>query len=55
MQQVFKELKGRLEEWQKSTYDPWLCAPHAVFENKGNYKTNPQCLSLDNEITSFFY
>lgn len=55
MTQIFKQLKQRLEEWQKITNDPWLCAPHAVFENKGLYKDNPQCLSLDNEIDSIFY
>lgn len=55
MQQIFKDLKQRLEEWQEHTNDPWLCAPHAVFENKGIYKDNPQCLSVDNnEIASFF-
>lgn len=54
MTETFKILKKRLEEWQKNTKDPWLCAPHAVFENKGIYEDNPQCLSLDNEI-SFHY
>lgn len=55
MQQTLNMLKQRLEQWQKQTNDPWLCAPHAVFENKGNYKDNPQCLSVDNDdIASFF-
>lgn len=55
MQPIFKQLKQRLEEWQKNTNDPWLCAPHAVLENKGVYKAKQQCLALDNEIASFFY
>ncbi|KAJ8953938.1 hypothetical protein NQ318_019178 [Aromia moschata] len=46
--EIFQELKKRLNEWQKATNDPWLCAPHAVFENKGAYKDSPQCLDLDN-------
>ncbi|CAH0564258.1 unnamed protein product [Brassicogethes aeneus] len=45
---VFDDLKQKLENWQKNTNDPWLCSPHSVFENKGNYKNNPQCLGLDN-------
>ncbi|KAK9729479.1 protein of unknown function (DUF4976) [Popillia japonica] len=44
------ELKMRLLEWQKLTKDPWICSPHAVYEDKGLYKDNPQCLGLDNEI-----
>lgn len=54
LMETFQILKKRLEEWQKKTNDPWLCAPHAVFENKGIYSNDPQCLSLDNEI-SFRY
>ncbi|KAJ8979325.1 hypothetical protein NQ317_006939 [Molorchus minor] len=46
--EIFEDLKKRLFRWQKDTNDPWICAPHAVFENKGNFKTNPQCLDLDN-------
>lgn len=45
---AFEELKQRLYKWQTETGDPWICAPHAVLENKGLYKNNPQCLDLDN-------
>ncbi|XP_017774623.1 PREDICTED: N-sulphoglucosamine sulphohydrolase [Nicrophorus vespilloides] len=45
--EIYEDLKGRLHEWQKVTKDPWLCAPHAVYEDKGDYKNEPQCLSLD--------
>ena len=29
--------------------DPWICAPHAVLEDKGNFKYNPQCMPLYNK------
>lgn len=45
---IFEDLKTRLFNWQKDTNDPWLCSPHGVFENKGIFKNNPQCLDLDN-------
>lgn len=45
---IFKELKHKLFEWQSETEDPWICAPHAVLENKGAYKNNPQCMPLYN-------
>ncbi|CAH1154407.1 unnamed protein product [Phaedon cochleariae] len=45
---VFKELQQRLSDWQKRTNDPWICSPHAVFEDTGSFKSNPQCLGLDN-------
>ncbi|XP_022916694.1 N-sulphoglucosamine sulphohydrolase isoform X2 [Onthophagus taurus] len=41
-------LKNRLFDWQLKTNDPWICSPHGVFENKGLFKDNPQCLGLDN-------
>lgn len=49
-QDIFKNLKEKLFNWQKATDDPWICAPHAVLENKGKYKNNPQCLSLQNNF-----
>lgn len=49
-QDTVKELKEKLYNWQQMTNDPWICAPHGVYEDKGPYKTNPQCLSLDNEF-----
>ncbi|XP_045478548.1 N-sulphoglucosamine sulphohydrolase [Harmonia axyridis] len=45
---LLKELKLKLFEWQNKTQDPWICAPHAVLEDKGAYKNDPQCMSLDN-------
>ncbi|KAL3274373.1 hypothetical protein HHI36_015771 [Cryptolaemus montrouzieri] len=51
---IFKELKHRLFEWQNQTGDPWLCAPHAVLENKGFFKNDPQCMPLDNEILQLY-
>ncbi|VEN47968.1 unnamed protein product [Callosobruchus maculatus] len=49
-QEIFKILKNELMNWQKATSDPWLCAPHAVLEDKGAYKNNLQCMDLDNQI-----
>ncbi|KAJ8916108.1 hypothetical protein NQ315_004475 [Exocentrus adspersus] len=46
--EIFEELKVKLLKWQNDTNDPWICSPHAVFENKGLFKLNPQCLDLDN-------
>ncbi|KAL9894779.1 N-sulfoglucosamine sulfohydrolase isoform 1-T6 [Glossina fuscipes fuscipes] len=46
---VLKVLKQRLHEWQASTNDPWLCAPHAVLQAQGIYKDNPVCLTLGHE------
>lgn len=45
---ITADLQKRLFEWQKSTNDPWICAPHAVLEDKGLYKNNPQCMDLLN-------
>ncbi|XP_025835901.1 N-sulphoglucosamine sulphohydrolase [Agrilus planipennis] len=44
----FDELQTKLFDWQLQTNDPWLCAPHSVFEEKGAFKNNPQCMTLDN-------
>ena len=49
-QEIFNELRSAIIEWQKVTFDPWLCAPHAVFEDKGHYKKMPQCLPLLNNF-----
>lgn len=48
MNSTFEELRKQLFDWQLKTKDPWICAPHAVLENKGNFKENPQCLDLYN-------
>ncbi|KAK4011951.1 hypothetical protein OUZ56_021056 [Daphnia magna] len=43
--EIFVELKEKLFMWQKSTYDPWLCAPHGVLlENP----QGPFCAPLHN-------
>ncbi|XP_057667769.1 N-sulphoglucosamine sulphohydrolase [Diorhabda carinulata] len=47
-QQIFNELKEKLHKWQKETQDPWICSPHAVLEDEGSFKHNPQCLDLIN-------
>jgi len=48
-QTVFEQLKTTLSNWQNRTKDPWICSPHAVLEDKGTFKNNPQCLPLYNE------
>lgn len=45
---LFEELQEKLYNWQNVTKDPWLCAPHGVLENKGNFKNASKCLPLDN-------
>nr|CAH0102394.1 unnamed protein product [Daphnia galeata] len=41
----FSELKEKLFQWQKSTYDPWLCAPHGVLLENAE---GPFCAPLHN-------
>ncbi|XP_046648750.1 N-sulphoglucosamine sulphohydrolase-like isoform X2 [Daphnia pulicaria] len=41
----FFELKEKLFQWQKSTYDPWLCAPHGVLLENAE---GPFCAPLHN-------
>ncbi|XP_077979654.1 N-sulfoglucosamine sulfohydrolase-like [Glandiceps talaboti] len=48
---ILKELKTRLLSWQRETEDPWICAPDGVLEDAGPYKTNPQCMALDNNLS----
>lgn len=43
---VLKELQETLWKWQVETNDSFRCAPHAVLEDKGEFKGNPQCLTL---------
>ncbi|XP_970679.2 N-sulphoglucosamine sulphohydrolase isoform X1 [Tribolium castaneum] len=45
---IMQELEKRLSEWQNATSDPWICSPHSVLENKGDYAHNPQCMPLYN-------
>ncbi|XP_043280801.1 N-sulphoglucosamine sulphohydrolase [Venturia canescens] len=47
-QEIFQILKKRLFEWQKSTNDPWLCAPRGVLESHGRDPRNQECMPLDN-------
>lgn len=47
-QAIFNELRNKIYQWQRQTNDPWICSPHAVFENVGKFKHDPQCLDLDN-------
>lgn len=47
---IFLLLQAQLKDWQNKTADPWICAPNAVLEFQGVYKTKPQCLSLDNSL-----
>lgn len=43
---LFESLKTKLIQWQWSTYDPWVCAPDGVFEEK----LSPQCWPLFNGL-----
>uniref|UniRef100_A0A1Y1LQD7 Sulfatase N-terminal domain-containing protein n=3 Tax=Photinus pyralis TaxID=7054 RepID=A0A1Y1LQD7_PHOPY len=45
---ILQELQVKLSNWQKVTNDPWLCAPHSVLENVGEFRSSPQCMGLDN-------
>lgn len=47
---IFDDLKNKLWQWQVETDDPWRCAPHAVLEDKGANKGNPQCLTLAHDF-----
>lgn len=42
------DLEQWLNEWLSKTNDPWRCAPHAILQDKGEFKDNPQCLTLAN-------
>jgi N-sulfoglucosamine sulfohydrolase len=43
---AFNDMKKRLWDWQVETNDPWRCSPHAVLQDKGEYKGDPHCLTL---------
>lgn len=43
---VLKELQDKLWNWQVETNDPWRCSPSGVLEDKGEFKGDPQCLTL---------
>lgn len=46
MKQIRDDLENRLNKWLEVTEDPWRCAPHAVLQDKGEFKDNPQCMTL---------
>lgn len=46
MKQTRAELENRLSKWLEITEDPWRCAPHGVLQDKGEFKNNPQCMTL---------
>ena len=52
IQETFEDMKQSLKAWQSKTEDPWICAPHAVLENKGRFKDNPNCMPLYNRVVS---
>ena len=52
IQETFEDMKQKLKAWQNKTRDPWICAPHAVLENKGRFKDNPRCMPLYNRVVS---
>lgn len=43
---VQEYLMAKLNEWLQATNDPWRCAPHAVLQDAGEFKDDPQCLTL---------
>lgn len=47
MAEVRMRLAARLAEWQTITNDPWRCAPHGVLQDKGEFKNDPQCMTLN--------
>lgn len=49
-QRVVKELQGKLQVWQNITYDPWICSPGSVLEDKGRYPRSGVCLSMHNGV-----
>lgn len=46
---ILKDLKEKLWNWQVETNDPFRCSPHAVLEDKGEFKGNPQCMTLGHD------
>lgn len=46
LKDVQSALESRLAKWQRQTQDPWQCAPHGVLQDKGEFKDDPQCLTL---------
>merc|ERR1711892_484989 len=47
-QPALASLQAQLQGWQNLTGDPWLCSPHGVRENTGQFRRNIQCMPLYN-------
>lgn len=47
--EIRTDLEKRLKQWLVDTNDPWRCSPHAVLQDKGEYKDNAQCLTLGHD------
>ena len=48
---VLVDLKKRLKDWQNQTFDPWICSPGGVLDDKGRHLGNPQCSPLLNGLS----
>lgn len=46
MKEIRAKLEDRLNKWLVETEDPWRCSPHAVLQDAGEFKDNPQCMTL---------
>lgn len=49
-EKVRKLLQKALKKWQHDTADPWICSPSAVLEDMGEFKKNPVCMPLYNDL-----
>lgn len=46
MKEIRTNLEERLNKWLTLTEDPFRCSPHGVLQDKGEFKDNPQCMTL---------
>lgn len=46
MKEIQSRLEERLNKWLSVTEDPFRCAPHGVLQDQGEFKNNPQCMTL---------
>ncbi|XP_054155241.1 N-sulphoglucosamine sulphohydrolase-like [Oppia nitens] len=46
---ITKNLKNKLKKWRTITNDPFICSPHYVLQDTGDYKSHPKCLPLFNQ------
>ena len=49
-QSLLGKMKSLLSHWLNATRDPFRCAPSAVLEDAGNFKFNPTCMAMDNNL-----